>query len=61
MTRYDFLKEVETFIKVHSITATAFGKLALGQPMFVFQLRMGRECREATQEKVLNFMKEFKD
>lgn len=60
MTKFDFLKKVEAFIKTHSITATAFGKIALSQPMFVFQLRMGRECREATQEKVLNFMKEYK-
>jgi hypothetical protein len=41
------------------MSETSFGTLALRQPNFVFQLKDGRECREATQEKVLEFMASY--
>ena len=60
MTKDEFRKKVEDFINNNQISETSFGVLALKQPLFVFQLKEGRECREATQEKVLAFMESFK-
>ena len=59
MQKDDFRKAVEDFIGKNLISETAFGTLALKQPNFVFQLKEGRECREATQEKVLAFMASY--
>lgn len=56
MQKDKFRKKVEDFIKQTGISETAFGTLALKQPLFVFQLKDGRECREATQKKVLDFI-----
>lgn len=48
-----FRETVETFLAERKITATRFGKEFAGDPLFVFQLRAGREPREATRDKVL--------
>lgn len=46
------LDEVETYLKVSSISATAFGT-ALGDPMLVFELRKGkRDLRASTIDKI---------
>jgi homoserine dehydrogenase len=49
-----FKTTVEAFIADKKITPTRFGKDFAGDPLFVFQLRDGREPRVATREKVLN-------
>ena len=59
MLKDEFRKKVEDFIKATGMSETAFGTLALKQPLFVFQLKEGRECREATQSKVLDFMMQY--
>lgn len=48
-----FRKTVEAYIASKKITATRFGKDFAGDPLFVFQLRKGREPRTATRTKVL--------
>ena len=53
MTLDEFKSRVETFISENEIAPTAFGKRFAGDPLFVFQLRDGREPREATRERVL--------
>ena len=60
MTKKGFLEKVELFLKRFSITPSTFGKMVLRQPMFVFQLRAGRECREETQQKVLQFIENYR-
>ena len=59
MQKDEFRKIVEDFIQDKKMSETSFGTLALRQPNFVFQLKDGRECREATQEKVLAFMASY--
>lgn len=51
-----FIKAVEAYISQHETTPTAFGKRFAGDPLFVFQLREGREPRTATRQKVLDAM-----
>lgn len=54
MTEIDtFINTVESFIKERKITATFFGKKYANDPLFVFQLREGREPRSKTRQKVL--------
>lgn len=48
-----FLDTVERFIAERGITPTQFGREYASDPLFVFDLRKGREPRSATREKVL--------
>lgn len=51
-----FRTEVEAYLSKRSLTPTAFGDKAAGDPNFVFELRDGREPRRATIAKVRAFM-----
>jgi len=42
------LAEIDTFLAEARMTPTAFGRDALGDPGFVFDLRGGRDCRRST-------------
>lgn len=48
-----FKSTVETFIAKKGITPTRFGKEYVGDPMFVFQLREGREPKTKLRARVL--------
>lgn len=49
-----FISTVEAFIAEKEITPTFFGKKYAGDPLFVFQLREGREPRSKTRKKILD-------
>lgn len=49
-----FRNTVEAFIEKKGITPTYFGKTYAGDPLFVFQLREGREPRTKTRRKILD-------
>jgi hypothetical protein len=51
------LREVEKFLKTSNTPAARFGREAMGDPRFVFDLRRGREPRPRTIERVLAFLK----
>ncbi|APG91116.1 MULTISPECIES: hypothetical protein [Sinorhizobium] len=51
-----FKTTVETFIADRNMTPTQFGKQFAGDPLFVFQLRDGREPRTQTRERILQAM-----
>lgn len=51
-----FRHQVETYLSTASLTPTAFGEKAAGDPNFVFELRQGREPRRATIAKVRGYM-----
>ncbi|TPM39344.1 hypothetical protein FJ951_26925 [Mesorhizobium sp. B2-2-3] len=48
-----FQQIVEQFIADRAMSPTEFGKQFAGDPLFVFQLRKGREPRTATRQRVL--------
>ena len=50
------LSEVEKFIRIRHIPPTRFGREAVGDPRFVFDLRRGREPRPATVRRVCKFL-----
>jgi 2,4-dienoyl-CoA reductase-like NADH-dependent reductase (Old Yellow Enzyme family) len=55
------LTTIEHFLAETQMSATAFGRLALRDPRFVFDLRQGRDCLSRTQTKALAFMKGYRD
>lgn len=58
MTEIDAFRDtVERFITEKEMTPTQFGKQFAGDPLFVFQLRDGREPRTQTRQRILGAMK----
>ncbi len=53
-----FREAVEAFITSHGWTATRFGRQIAGDPLFVFDLREGREPRSETRARILKAMQE---
>lgn len=49
-----FRNTVEQFIASKGITPTQFGREFAADPLFVFQLRDGREPRTATRQRILD-------
>lgn len=57
MTEIDaFKNKVEQFITDREMTPTQFGKKFAGDPLFVFQLREGREPRSQTRQRIVEAM-----
>lgn len=50
------LAKVEQHIRTRRMPPTRFGREAVGDPRFVFDLRQGREPRSATVAKVLRYL-----
>lgn len=50
------LSAIERHLRQSGITATRFGREALGDPGFVHGLRRGREPREATIRRVAAYL-----
>ena len=50
------LHDVEKFLKVSNTPATRFGREAMGDPRFVFDLRNGREPGVRTVKRVRAFL-----
>jgi homoserine dehydrogenase len=56
-----FRQSVETFITARGWTPTRFGRTVAGDPLFVFDLREGREPRSETRARILKAMQDFGD
>lgn len=56
LVRDEFKQAVEAFLAESEMPPTVFGKLALGDPGFVFGIRGTRVPSLATAEKVLEFI-----
>ena len=52
------LREVEKFLRISDIPPTRFGREAMRDPRFVFDLRRGREPRPRTVARVRAFLDE---
>jgi len=52
----DLLTEIERFCAEQRMSVTRFGTQALGDPGFVHDLRLGRECRRRTIQAVRRFI-----
>ncbi len=56
-----FRQAVESFIAARGWTPTRFGRTIAGDPLFVFDLREGREPRSDTRTRILRAMQEHAD
>ncbi|MAC81468.1 MAG: hypothetical protein CML66_25795 [Rhodobacteraceae bacterium] len=56
----DLIDDIEAFLERKQMAATAFGREAMGDPSFVFELRSGRDYRRSTEQKVREFMAGWK-
>lgn len=54
------LDAIEAFLKRKQMPPTTFGKLAMGDPNFVIQLRAGREPRRRQRERAMDFMNSYR-
>ena len=52
------LWEIEKFLRASQVAPTRFGRDAVGDPRFVFDLRRGREPRAGTVERVRAYLQE---
>ena len=50
------LREIEKFLRRSHTAPTRFGRDAVGDPRFVFDLRRGREPRPVTIQRVRDFL-----
>ena len=50
------LERIEKHLKSRRMPPTRFGRAAVGDPCFVFDLRDGREPRSATIKRVLAYL-----
>ncbi len=55
------LDRIEKHLKARRIAPTRFGRDAVGDPKFVFQLRDGREPRSRTVSRVLRYLDEQRE
>jgi 2,4-dienoyl-CoA reductase-like NADH-dependent reductase (Old Yellow Enzyme family) len=53
------IRTVEKFLRETRMPATKFGRLAVRDPRFVFDLRLGREPRRRTKSRVEHFMNTY--
>ena len=56
-----FRQAVEAFIAARGWTPTRFGRAIAGDPLFVFELREGREPRSDTRARILKAMQEHEE
>ena len=50
------LRDVEKYLKASNVAAARFGREAMGDLRFVFDLRNGREPRASTERKVRSYL-----
>ena len=54
--RVYLLREVEKFLRQSGVAPTRFGRDVVGDPRFVFDLRLGRDPRPRTVARVLAYL-----
>lgn len=52
------LRTIEIFLRSSGVPATRFGRDAINDPRFVFDLRRGREPRPETVARIVDFLEE---
>lgn len=54
------LSDIEAFLLEHQMTPSAFGRCAMGDKRFVFDLRAGREARSSTEHRARTQMATYR-
>lgn len=53
----NLLPQILAFCRQHNTTPTAFGRTVLHDPRLVTDLRNGRELRQATEQRVKDYLR----
>jgi len=56
LTQSEFIARVDAYLAATGMSASKFGKEAVGDPNFVGDLKGGREPRTKTRDRALAFM-----
>jgi len=56
----DLLADIEAFLNLAKMTPTVFGRLSLGDPSLVPDLKAGRRLWPETEQKVRTFMRDYR-
>ena len=57
----ELLEQIETYLDRTRIPPSKFGRLAVGDPRFVEDLRGGRRPRDRTRRRVLAYLRELSE
>jgi hypothetical protein len=60
-TNMPLLRHIDRYLRETQTPATRFGREAVGDPRFVFDLRLGREPRTQTVRRVRAFLASRRD
>jgi hypothetical protein len=52
-------RRVETFLRKHDMPPTKFGRLAAHDPRIVLDMRLGREVRPETEQRLKFFIENY--
>jgi hypothetical protein len=55
------IRSIERFLRETQMSATRFGRLAVNDPRFVLDLRLGREPRPPVETRVEHFMNKYRE
>ena len=55
------IRKIEEFMRRTKMPQTWFGRLAINDPQFVFDLRRGRVPRRRTERRVEHFMNTYRE
>jgi hypothetical protein len=53
------IRKIDAFLRQTRMPQTRFGRLAINDPQFVFDLRRGRVPRPSTERRVEHFMNNY--
>lgn len=58
-SRRALAEDIEAFIVRHDLNPSRFGRMAMGDPKFVYELRKGRRMEPETMDELRTFMKAY--
>jgi hypothetical protein len=53
-------RRIERFLRDNAMPPTLFGRLAVHDPRLVLDIRMGRNIRDTTAERLIEFMDSYR-
>lgn len=58
-SRREIAAEIEAFMERHGLNPSRFGRLAMGDPTFVYEVREGRKMAPETMDALRGFMRSY--
>lgn len=52
----ELLEQIEAYLKQSGVSPSTFGRMAVGDPRLVADLKAGRRPRQRTTERLLNYL-----